>query len=58
MASHRAGLPIVPDYAADREYQQDQVVLLSHQRFNGCVLSVLADGMGGAAAGAKRLTKS
>ena len=34
-------------HKGDRDYQQDQVVLLSHQRYNGCVLGVLADGMGG-----------
>ncbi|MDD2712225.1 MAG: protein phosphatase 2C domain-containing protein [Simplicispira sp.] len=38
-------------HKGDREYQQDQVVLLSHQRYNGCVLSVLADGMGGRSGG-------
>ena len=40
-------------HKGDREYQQDQVALLSHQRFNGCVLSVLADGMGGRSGGRK-----
>ena len=38
-------------HKGDREYQQDQVALLSHQRYNGCVLSVLADGMGGRSGG-------
>lgn len=38
-------------HKGDREYQQDQVVLLSHPRYNGCVLSVLADGMGGRSGG-------
>ena len=37
----------------DREYQQDQVALLSHPRYNGCVLGVLADGMGGRSGGRK-----
>ena len=40
-------------HKGDREYQQDQVALISHQRFNGCVLSVLADGMGGRSGGRK-----
>lgn len=40
-------------HKGDREYQQDQVALLSHQRYNGCVLSVLADGMGGRSGGRK-----
>lgn len=40
-------------HRGDREYQQDQVVLLSHPRFNGCVLGVVADGMGGRSGGRK-----
>ena len=40
-------------HKGDREYQQDQVALLSHQRYNGCVLGVLADGMGGRSGGRK-----
>ena len=40
-------------HKGDREYQQDQVALISHQRYNGCVLSVLADGMGGRSGGRK-----
>jgi len=40
-------------HKGDREYQQDQVLLLSHQRSNGCVLGVLADGMGGRSGGRK-----
>ena len=31
----------------DRAYQQDQVAILTHPRISGCVLGVLADGMGG-----------
>lgn len=40
-------------HKGDREYQQDQVALLSHPRYNGCVLGVLADGMGGRSGGRK-----
>ena len=40
-------------HKGDREYQQDQVALLSHPRHNGCVLAVLADGMGGRSGGRK-----
>jgi len=34
-------------HKGDREYQQDQVALLKHPRVNGCLLAVVADGMGG-----------
>lgn len=40
-------------HKGDREYQQDQVALLSHPRANGCVLGVVADGMGGRSGGRK-----
>ena len=40
-------------HKGDRDYQQDQVVLLSHARVSGCVLAVLADGMGGRSGGRK-----
>ena len=40
-------------HRGDRDYQQDQVTLLSHPRFNGCVLGVVADGMGGRSGGRK-----
>lgn len=40
-------------HKGDREYQQDQVALLSHPRVRGCVLGVLADGMGGRSGGRK-----
>lgn len=40
-------------HKGDRDYQQDQVLLLSHPRFNGCVLGVVADGMGGRSGGRK-----
>src|SRR3989344_3439023 len=40
-------------HKGDREYQQDQVILISHERHNGCVLGVLADGMGGRSGGRK-----
>ena len=40
-------------HRGDREYQQDQVILLTHARASGCVLAVLADGMGGRSGGRK-----
>lgn len=40
-------------HKGDRDYQQDQVSLLSHSRSKGCVLAVLADGMGGRSGGRK-----
>ena len=40
-------------HKGDRDYQQDQVALISHQRYNGCVLGVVADGMGGRSGGRK-----
>lgn len=40
-------------HKGDREYQQDQVALIAHPRFHGCVLGVVADGMGGRSGGRK-----
>ncbi len=40
-------------HKGDREYQQDQVALIKHPRYNGCVLAVVADGMGGRSGGRK-----
>ena len=40
-------------HKGDREYQQDQVALFPHPRVNGCVLGVVADGMGGRSGGRK-----
>jgi PPM family protein phosphatase len=40
-------------HKGDREYQQDQVTLIAHPRVNGCVLAVVADGMGGRSGGRK-----
>ena len=40
-------------HKGDRDYQQDRVTLLSHRRFNGCLLGVVADGMGGRSGGRK-----
>jgi serine/threonine protein phosphatase PrpC len=37
----------------DRDYQQDQLCLLPHARTNGCLLGVVADGMGGRSGGRK-----
>lgn len=40
-------------HKGDREYQQDQVILLKHPRADGCLLAVIADGMGGRSGGRK-----
>ena len=40
-------------HKGDRDYQQDQVSLLSHQRVAGCLLGIVADGMGGRSGGRK-----
>ncbi|MDO8277841.1 MAG: protein phosphatase 2C domain-containing protein [Burkholderiaceae bacterium] len=40
-------------HKGDREYQQDQIALISHPRVNGCILGVVADGMGGRSGGRK-----
>jgi serine/threonine protein phosphatase PrpC len=40
-------------HKGDRDYQQDQVSLLSHPRAKGCIMAVLADGMGGRSGGRK-----
>ncbi|NVM91686.1 PP2C family serine/threonine-protein phosphatase [Variovorax sp. SG517] len=40
-------------HKGDRPYQQDQVLLMSHPRVPGCVLGVVADGMGGRSGGRK-----
>jgi len=40
-------------HKGDRDYQQDQVILLSHPRAKGCLLAVVADGMGGRSGGRK-----
>ncbi len=40
-------------HRGDREYQQDQVALIQHPRSNGCILAVVADGMGGRSGGRK-----
>ncbi len=40
-------------HKGDREYQQDQVSLLVHPHVSGCLLAVLADGMGGRTGGRK-----
>lgn len=40
-------------HKGDRDYQQDRVVLLNHPRANGCVLGIVADGMGGRSGGRK-----
>lgn len=40
-------------HRGDRLYQQDQVEVISHPRQAGCLLGVLADGMGGKSGGRK-----
>lgn len=40
-------------HKGDRDYQQDQVMVLSHPRAKGCLMAVLADGMGGRSGGRK-----
>ena len=40
-------------HKGDREYQQDQVSLISHHRVTGCLLGIVADGMGGRSGGRK-----
>lgn len=40
-------------HKGDRDYQQDQLALLAHPRFSGCLLGVVADGMGGRSGGRK-----
>ena len=40
-------------HKGDREYQQDQIALLTHHRVQGCMLGIVADGMGGRSGGRK-----
>jgi len=40
-------------HKGDRPFQQDQVLMMSHPRTPGCVLGVVADGMGGRSGGRK-----
>lgn len=40
-------------HRGDRPYQQDQVRILAHQRFPGCLMGIVADGMGGKSGGRK-----
>lgn len=40
-------------HRGDRAYQQDQVEIFPHERTPGCLLAVLADGMGGKSGGRK-----
>ncbi len=40
-------------HRGDRAYQQDQVAIYAHQRVPGCLLSIVADGMGGKSGGRK-----
>ena len=40
-------------HRGDRTYQQDQVEVIAHSRISGCLLAVVADGMGGKSGGRK-----
>ena len=40
-------------HRGDREYQQDQVAVIAHPSVEGCLLAVVADGMGGKSGGRK-----
>lgn len=40
-------------HRGDRAYQQDQVAIIPHARTAGCLLAVVADGMGGRSGGRK-----
>jgi PPM family protein phosphatase len=40
-------------HRGDRQYQQDQVAVIQHERVEGCVLGIVADGMGGKSGGRK-----
>lgn len=40
-------------HKGDRDYQQDQVGIFTHPRVSGCLMAVLADGMGGRSGGRK-----
>jgi PPM family protein phosphatase len=40
-------------HRGDRPYQQDQVLMLGHPHATGCVMGVVADGMGGRSGGRK-----
>lgn len=40
-------------HKGDRDYQQDQVSLLTHARYPSCILGIVADGMGGRSGGRK-----
>ncbi len=51
-AGHRLSVATGLD-KGDRDYQQDQVQLIAHPRVAGCVLGVVADGMGGKSGGRK-----
>ena len=40
-------------HKGDRSYQQDQVTIFSHEKIPGCVVALVADGMGGKSGGRK-----
>ncbi len=40
-------------HRGDRQYQQDQVMLMAHPYVHGCIMGVVADGMGGRSGGRK-----
>lgn len=56
MSSNKKGYRINAStgiHRGDRDYQQDQVCLLHHAQRAGCLLAVVADGMGGRSGGRK-----
>jgi serine/threonine protein phosphatase PrpC len=53
MSSHFRLAGATGTHQGDRAYQQDRVALLVHPRFNGCLLGIVADGMGGRSGGRK-----
>lgn len=40
-------------HRGDRAYQQDQVAVVAHPRIDGCMMGIVADGMGGKSGGRK-----
>jgi hypothetical protein len=38
-------------HRGDRPYQQDQVLMVAHPRVPGCLMGLVADGMGGRSGG-------
>src|SRR5215207_6758346 len=56
MATHDPGYRLTAAtgmHRGDRNYQQDQVDIIAHARVPGCLLAIVADGMGGKSGGRK-----